>query len=132
MSKIDSERLLESWKDTIAQRLKQILKAKGWAQKDLAEKIGKDAAYTSKLLSGEINLTFRTLAELQISLGYSIVAGLPILPGALPHLTDAPTFEDLKTSLGLDPTLMNKEFYEVGENADLGVSINRYYYACAI
>lgn len=50
-------------------RINNLLKEKGYSQKDLAEKLGKKPSEISKWLKGEHNFTLRSLAKLEAELG---------------------------------------------------------------
>jgi transcriptional regulator with XRE-family HTH domain len=50
-------------------RINSLLKAKGYNQKDLAEKLDKKPSEISKWLNGEHNFTLRSLAKLEAELG---------------------------------------------------------------
>jgi transcriptional regulator with XRE-family HTH domain len=54
-------------------RINQILKAKGYTQKDLAEKMNKKPSEINKWLKGNHNLTLKTLAKLEAELGEPII-----------------------------------------------------------
>jgi len=57
----------------IVLRINQILKAKGYTQKDLAEKMNKRPSEINKWLKGTHNLTLKTLAKLEAELGEPII-----------------------------------------------------------
>lgn len=57
----------------IVVRVYQILKDKGWTQKDLARKLGKTPSEISKWLSGRHNFTLKSIAKLEAELGSEIV-----------------------------------------------------------
>lgn len=57
----------------IVVRINQILKAKGYTQKHLAEKLNKSPSEVNKWLKGNHNLTLRTLAKLEAELGEPII-----------------------------------------------------------
>ena len=57
----------------IVLRINQILKAKGYTQKDLAEKMKKKPSEINKWLKGNHNLTLKTLAKLEAELGEPII-----------------------------------------------------------
>jgi transcriptional regulator with XRE-family HTH domain len=57
----------------IVLRINQILKAKGYTQKDLAEKINKKPSEINKWLKGSHNLTLKTLAKLEAELGEPLI-----------------------------------------------------------
>jgi transcriptional regulator with XRE-family HTH domain len=54
-------------------RINQLIKAKGYTQKDLAEKLNKRPSEISKWLSGNHNLTLKTIAKLEAQLGAPII-----------------------------------------------------------
>jgi transcriptional regulator with XRE-family HTH domain len=57
----------------IVMRIYQILEAKGYTQKDLAEKMKKKPSEINKWLKGNHNLTLKTLAKLEAELGEPII-----------------------------------------------------------
>src|SRR5580704_15740139 len=57
----------------IVLRINEILEAKGFTQKDLAEKMGKKPSEINKWLKGNHNLTLKTLAKLEAELGEPII-----------------------------------------------------------
>lgn len=57
----------------IVLRINQILKAKGYTQKSLAEKMNKRPSEINKWLKGNHNLTLKTLARLEAELGEPII-----------------------------------------------------------
>jgi transcriptional regulator with XRE-family HTH domain len=57
----------------IVLRINQILKAKGYTQKDLAEKMNKKPSEINKWLKGNHNLILKTLAKLEAELGEPII-----------------------------------------------------------
>lgn len=57
----------------IVVRVNQLLKEKGFSQKDLADKLEKRPSEINKWLVGEHNFTLRSLAKLEAELGESIV-----------------------------------------------------------
>jgi len=57
----------------IVVRVNQLLKAKGFSQKDLADKLEKRPSEVNKWLVGEHNFTLRSLAKLQAELGEPII-----------------------------------------------------------
>lgn len=54
-------------------RINQILEAKGFSQKDLANRMNKRPSEINKWLKRPHNLTLRTLAKLEAELGESII-----------------------------------------------------------
>lgn len=57
----------------IVVRINQLLKEKGYSQKDLAEKLDKRPSEISKWLSGDHNFTLRSIAKLEAELGETIL-----------------------------------------------------------
>ncbi len=57
----------------IVVRVHQLLREKGWTQKDLAIKMEKTPSEISKWLNGDHNFTLRSLAKLQAELGQEII-----------------------------------------------------------
>lgn len=58
----------------IVLRINQILQAKGYTQKDLAERMKKKPSEINKWLKGNHNLTLKTLAKLEAELGEPIIS----------------------------------------------------------
>ena len=54
-------------------RINELLSAKGYTQKDLADKMKKKPSEINKWLKGTHNLTLRTLAKLEAELGEPII-----------------------------------------------------------
>lgn len=57
----------------IVLRINQILQAKGYTQKDLAERMNKKPSEINKWLKGNHNLTLKTIAKLEAQLGEPII-----------------------------------------------------------
>ncbi|ANI90573.1 hypothetical protein A9P82_02765 [Arachidicoccus ginsenosidimutans] len=57
----------------IVVRINNILAAKGFTQKDLADKMKKSPSEINKWLKGNHNLTLKTIAKLEAELGESII-----------------------------------------------------------
>ncbi|HEY4063437.1 MAG TPA: helix-turn-helix transcriptional regulator [Puia sp.] len=57
----------------IVLRINQLLVAKGYTQKDLADKMKKRPSEINKWLKGTHNLTLRTIAKLEAELGEPII-----------------------------------------------------------
>jgi len=68
----DIERFVDKNLD-ISQQVFAILETKGWNQKDLARKLGKSDAEISKWLSGNHNLTLRSIAKMEAALGTDLI-----------------------------------------------------------
>ena len=58
----------------IANRIYEILEAKGMTQKELAQKLGKTETEVSRWLSGTHNLTLSTICKISAALGEEIVS----------------------------------------------------------
>ena len=54
-------------------RVNQLLKEKGYTQKQLAEKLDKTPSEIHKWLSGEHNFTLRSIAKLEAELGENLL-----------------------------------------------------------
>ena len=57
----------------IANRIYEILEAKGMTQKELAQKLGKTETEVSRWLSGTHNMTLSTICKISAALGEEIV-----------------------------------------------------------
>ena len=57
----------------IANRIYDILEAKGLSQKDFAKMMGKTETEVSRWLSGTHNLTLATLCKISVALGHDII-----------------------------------------------------------
>lgn len=57
----------------IADYILKVMAAKGYKQKDLAERMGKSEAEVSKLLGGMHNYTLRSLSKIEAALGCDII-----------------------------------------------------------
>ena len=57
----------------IANRIYDILEAKGMTQKDFAQRLGKTETEVSRWLSGTHNLTLSTISKVSVALGEDIV-----------------------------------------------------------
>lgn len=57
----------------IVVRINELIKAKGYTQKDLAEKLNKSPSEINKWLKGNHNLTLKTIAKLEAQLGEPII-----------------------------------------------------------
>jgi len=57
----------------IVLRINQILQARGYTQKNLAEKMNKKPSEINKWLKGTHNLTLKTIAKLEAELGEPII-----------------------------------------------------------
>ena len=68
---------------SIANRIYEILEAKGMSQKDFAVLMGKTETEVSRWLSGTHNMTMSTIAKISIALGEDIIA--PAHPAPLPR-----------------------------------------------
>jgi ribosome-binding protein aMBF1 (putative translation factor) len=57
----------------IVLRINEILQAKGYTQKELAERMNKRPSEINKWLKGQHNLTLKTIAKLEAELGEPII-----------------------------------------------------------
>lgn len=58
---------------SLANRVYDILEAKGMSQKDLAKLLGKTETEVSRWLSGTHNMTIATIAKISVALGEDII-----------------------------------------------------------
>ena len=66
----------KSWLDKsaiVALNVLEVLKAKGWSQKDLAEKMKVSSQQVNKILKGQQNLTLETISKLETALEISLI-----------------------------------------------------------
>lgn len=70
----------------IANRIYDILEAKGLSQKDFAQMMGKTETEVSRWLSGTHNLTLATLCKISAALGQDIIT-IPQFSPLLPTIT---------------------------------------------
>lgn len=68
----ETEIFVELYADLVA-RVQQLMDEKGWTQKELAAKMGKQPSEISKWLSGEHNFTLRSIAKLSAELNESLL-----------------------------------------------------------
>jgi transcriptional regulator with XRE-family HTH domain len=69
----EEERIFVRQYTDIVLRINQILAAKGYTQKSLAEKMNKRPSEINKWLKGSHNLTLKTLAKLEAELGEPLI-----------------------------------------------------------
>lgn len=58
----------------IGARIEEVLKRKGWTQKDLAKALGKRDSEISKWVGGGHNFTIATIAKIEVALGEDILS----------------------------------------------------------
>ena len=68
----DVERFVDKNLD-ISQQVYALLEEKGWTQKEFAKKLKKSDAEISKWLSGNHNLTLRSIAKMEAILGSDVI-----------------------------------------------------------
>lgn len=66
-------RTLVRRKKQIAERIAGLLEAKGWTQKELAERAGMKESYVSKVLHADANLTLGTIALFEATLEEQLI-----------------------------------------------------------
>lgn len=69
----DENRIFVRKNLAISEQVTCLLEEKGWTQKQLAQKLGKNESEVSKLLSGLHNLTLMSIAKLEAVLGSDII-----------------------------------------------------------
>ncbi len=68
-----TEKRQKGVQEQIGIRVQSILEEKGWSQQQLADKLGKDKGYISRIIRGEMNVTIRVIAELEQALSAKIL-----------------------------------------------------------
>lgn len=103
----------KSWLDKsamVAVNILEALKAKGWSQKDLAQKMKVSAQQVNKILKGQQNLTFETISKLENALEISLM-----------EIIDYKPLAEIKTSatqIKSASTTLKEEFIIVNVNKD--------------
>ena len=103
----------KSWLDKsamVAVNILEALKAKGWSQKDLAQKMKVSAQQVNKILKGQQNLTFETISKLEAALEISLM-----------EIIDYKPLAEIKTSatqIKSASTTLKEEFIIVNVNKD--------------
>jgi transcriptional regulator with XRE-family HTH domain len=103
----------KSWLDKsamVAVNVLEALKAKGWSQKDLAQKMKVSAQQVNKILKGQQNLTFETISKLETALEISLM-----------EIIDYKQVAEIKTSatqIKSASTTLKEEFIVVSVNKD--------------
>lgn len=103
----------KSWLDKsamVAVNVLEALKAKGWSQKDLAQKMKVSAQQVNKILKGQQNLTFETISKLETALEISLM-----------EIIDYKQVVEIKTSatqIKSASTTLKEEFIVVSVNKD--------------
>jgi len=69
---MDNKRLTEL-KELVGGRVKAVLEQKEWTQAELAERLKKHTPFVSDLMHGKVNLTLKTIAEIEKVLGEKIL-----------------------------------------------------------
>lgn len=69
----EEERIFVRQYTNIVVRIQELMKLKGFTQKDLADKMNKKPSEVNKWLKGNHNLTLKTIAKLEAELGDSII-----------------------------------------------------------
>lgn len=81
-----------------AVRLHDLMAESGLSQRQLAEKMGKKESYVSRVLSGSVNPTLKTMVEFEVALGHEIIA-IPYEGKAVLHQVSVPQWEFPATAL---------------------------------
>ena len=103
----------KSWLDKsamVAVNILEALKAKGWSQKYLAQKMKVSAQQVNKILKGQQNLTFETISKLENALEISLM-----------EIIDYKPLAEIKTSatqIKAASTTLKEEFIVVNVNKD--------------
>lgn len=76
LAKLEQYNTNKKWLDhssKVAINVLEILKEKKWSQKDLSEKMNVSAQQVNKIIKGQQNLTFETIAKLELALDISLI-----------------------------------------------------------
>ncbi len=71
-------RLWLQWSRSVAIGLIQYMETNGLSQKDLATRLDVSPQYVSRLLSGKVNFSFKSLAGLEGKLGLNVLEHLTV------------------------------------------------------
>ncbi|MFN0190209.1 MAG: multiprotein-bridging factor 1 family protein [Bacteroidia bacterium] len=69
----ETKQFVRKYADMVV-RINQLLREKGWTQANLAEKMGKKPSEISRWLSGDHNLTLRSISKLEVELEGDIIS----------------------------------------------------------
>lgn len=64
---------LKELKTAIATKVRTSLEENQWSQQEFADKLGANKSFVSKLLSGEYNLTLKSITQIEAVLGEKIL-----------------------------------------------------------
>jgi transcriptional regulator with XRE-family HTH domain len=121
------ERLILDATETIV----ALLEERGVSRQELAARLGKSKGFVSQLLSGERNMTLRTLADL----GYALGCDFSVVPNASSATPDADTLHALFASFsvsGVAPHWIAPEVVEERQRTiDEGFSVDVHEYELA-
>ncbi|TLU52758.1 MAG: helix-turn-helix transcriptional regulator [Chlorobium sp.] len=73
-------------------KINELLEETGMTQRELAETLGKQESYISRVLSGWANPTLKTIVELEVALGKDVI-DIPLKPKAYKYI-GVPYFEN--------------------------------------
>ena len=76
----ESETAFYRLMDETAERIAQLARDQGLTQTALAEKVGKSKSYVSRVFSGGVNLTLRTIAEFEVALDAEVLTFPTVAP----------------------------------------------------
>jgi transcriptional regulator with XRE-family HTH domain len=133
----------KSWLDKsamVAVNVLEALKAKGWSQKDLAQKMKVSAQQVNKILKGQQNLTFETISKLEAALEISLIEVIEYKPVAEIKITATQIKTVSKTltkefivrkSYKRTPSILKTQMKVVHNKMDYSGSSNQDLYAFA-
>lgn len=124
----------KSWLDKsamVAINVLEALKAKGWSQKDLAQKMKVSAQQVNKILKGQQNLTFETISKLETALQISLVEIIDYKPVAeiKTNSTQIKPVEKILTNEIVKSTLEDFHFldnFKQKEGAQMNIVYNKF------
>lgn len=108
----------KSWLDKsamVAVNVLEALKAKGWSQKDLAQKMKVSAQQVNKILKGQQNLTFETISKLETALQISLMEIIEYKPVA-EFKTSATQIKSVEKKLSNELVTMVLEDFHFSDN----------------
>ncbi len=105
----ETKQFVRKYADMVV-RINQLLREKGWTQANLADKMGKKPSEISRWLSGNHNLTLRSITKLEVELEGDIIS-----------IPQPVRFESLGSGSVLNTVYRHKPFYGATFDSDVGV-----------
>lgn len=105
----ETKQFVRKYADMVV-RINQLLREKGWTQANLAEKMGKKPSEISRWLSGDHNLTLRSITKLEVELEGDIIS-----------IPQPVRFESIGSGSVMNTVYRHKPFYGAKFDSDVGV-----------